>query len=349
MDSLDTVAKFNHVPLTWAVASVPRHAHAECENATATPSTAFHELSANEDDANDNQRYTSHLLEEALDSNIQDHPTTPLNCTAQPMFMRAGTGLNSHNDEGDDDETAKHRRGVVQDRAPLSDLFKPNMRQRSLTMILVWFAMSFGFYGFMVRVPAHLTRRQLAIDSSGLIFLASLAQIPGLLSAIALVSRVGATATISLSAALTGLSIVAFSVSETDGTVTVASYVIYNVGVSAMFAVLYLWTSVSLPTELRGTGFGACSAMNRVAGIVAPLLGGVLEEVGSERDSGLFDAVCLLVASVAALSLSPVRWCHGDRVGYTVNSGEEEVDVGVETTSPRIGTRILDTCDQRLE
>ena len=46
-----------------------------------------------------------------------------------------------------------------------------------------------------------------------------------------------------------------------------------------MWAVLYGWTPEIFDTEVRGTACGTASALSRIGGMIAPVLGGILLQV----------------------------------------------------------------------
>src|SRR4029079_11387939 len=78
-----------------------------------------------------------------------------------------------------------------------------------------------------------------------------------------------------------------------------------------------------LPPRMRTTGMGAASGMARVAGVLAPLLGGLLIPVSL----GLTLSVYALSFALAALSRFVLR--HETRRGALADTvGEEEGTVG---------------------
>jgi MFS family permease len=68
---------------------------------------------------------------------------------------------------------------------------------------------------------------------------------------------------------------------------------------------LYAFLARAFPARLRVTGCGLAIAMGRAGGIVGPILGGVLLDLGLRAGSVL--TVIGITAAVGALFLLPVR------------------------------------------
>jgi putative MFS transporter len=77
---------------------------------------------------------------------------------------------------------------------------------------------------------------------------------------------------------------------------------------------LYAYTPELLPTRMRTTGMGAASGMARVAGVLAPLIGGVLIPVSL--------GLTLTVYALAALSVAVLG--HETRDEALVDTVAEE-------------------------
>ena len=88
------------------------------------------------------------------------------------------------------------------------------------------------------------------------------------------------------------------------------------------WASLYAYTPELLPTRMRTTGMGAASGMARVAGVLAPLLGGLLIPVSL----GLTLTVYALSFALAALSVAVLgHETRDEALADTV--GEEEASL----------------------
>ena len=64
---------------------------------------------------------------------------------------------------------------------------------------------------------------------------------------------------------------------------------------------LYAYTPELYPTAVRGTGFGAASGMSRIAGALAPLIGGALLASSLVLPLGVYALGFLLGAAVVGL------------------------------------------------
>ncbi|KAK7037249.1 hypothetical protein VNI00_011240 [Paramarasmius palmivorus] len=96
-----------------------------------------------------------------------------------------------------------------------------------------------------------------------------------------------------------------------------ASSVGISLSATAMYAVLYGWTPEIFGTEVRGTACGIASALSRVGGMIAPILGGMLLVVS--RSIPVYTSVVVYVLSgLCVLMLrveeSPRGRGKGDRV-----------------------------------
>ncbi|KAG8737015.1 hypothetical protein FRC12_017314 [Ceratobasidium sp. 428] len=70
-----------------------------------------------------------------------------------------------------------------------------------------------------------------------------------------------------------------------------------------MWAVLYGMTPEIFETKVRGTACGIASALNRVGGMIAPILGGILIE--SSAALPVYTSICLLAFVVVCVLLLP--------------------------------------------
>jgi MFS transporter, putative metabolite:H+ symporter len=60
---------------------------------------------------------------------------------------------------------------------------------------------------------------------------------------------------------------------------------------------LYAWTPELYPTEIRATGVGWASGMSRIAGILAPILGGILFGIATTASGSLLYVLSLWSAA----------------------------------------------------
>jgi putative MFS transporter len=150
---------------------------------------------------------------------------------------------------------------------------------RTLLLSLVWFCLSLGYYGIFTWLPG-IFRAQgfetLPVYSNLLVL--ALAQVPGYMLAAYLVERIGRRWT--LAGFLFGSAIASYWFAAAGSSTTiVAGGVLLSFSLLGAWGALYAYTPELYPTEVRGTGMGWASAMARVAGIAAPLVGAALLDI----------------------------------------------------------------------
>jgi putative MFS transporter len=192
-------------------------------------------------------------------------------------------------------------RSTVQTRA--TDLLKPTLRQTSLLLWLIWFALSLGYYGTFTWLPRFLGAKMGTLDVYQNAFILALAQLPGYFSAAYLVEKIGRKRTLALYLVASGVFTYLFAAANS------LNWLVF-MGIWMSFFTLgawgatYAYTPEAYPTNLRATGMGAASAWTRIAGAIAPSLGAALS-------NGQFDlvlpltvfAVAFVIAGLAALGL----------------------------------------------
>lgn len=161
-------------------------------------------------------------------------------------------------------------------RVGVRDLWQPLYARTTALLWLIWFGISLGYYGVFTWLPQILVERGLGfVRSYAYMIGITLAQVPGYVSAAYFVERLGRRPTL----ALYLLGSAGFTLLFAVATVPWA-FVLAAVGMSffalGAWGALYAYTPEVYPTQLRTTGMGAASAMTRVAGILAPSLGGIL-------------------------------------------------------------------------
>ena len=186
-------------------------------------------------------------------------------------------------------------------RTSLTELWKPAYARRTAMLWILWFGITFTYYGIFLYVPSLLAARGLSeVRSNEFFFLSTIAQIPGYFSAAWLVERWGRKPT--LVAYLLGTAAAAFlfgnSGTGTDAFVYAALLSFFNLGA---WGVVYTISPELYPTAVRGTGAGGAAAVGRIGGIIGPFLTPVL--VPALGQSGVF-AMFMILLVVTALNVS---------------------------------------------
>ncbi|PPQ73324.1 hypothetical protein CVT26_015347 [Gymnopilus dilepis] len=155
------------------------------------------------------------------------------------------------------------------------------------TTILVWsawFSMSLAYTMFNVYLPKLLETRpgantgvpQTLEDSLWDVMIFTIGGCPGaLLGAYLIESSLGRRWSLAGSTFLTGFFCIMFVTVEATWLVRTSTVGI-SLSATAMWAVLYGWTPEIFGTKIRGTACGIASALSRIGGMIAPMLGGML-------------------------------------------------------------------------
>ncbi len=187
-------------------------------------------------------------------------------------------------------------------RTSLAELWKPAYARRTAMLWILWFGITFTYYGIFLYVPSLLAARGLSeVRSNEFFFLSTIAQIPGYFSAAWLVERWGRRPT--LVAYLLGTAASAFlfgnSGTGTDAFVYAALLSFFNLGA---WGVVYTISPELYPTAVRATGAGVAAAVGRTGGIIGPFLTPVLvPALGQSRVFAMF--MILLVVTAASVWL----------------------------------------------
>lgn len=185
--------------------------------------------------------------------------------------------------------------------APSTGLFSPELRRRSVLMLLVWFLVSVSYYGVFTWMPVRLASEGLGfVRGYGFILLIALAQVPGYALAALGVERWGRKPTLIgfllLSAAACALFVVAREPALVGGSLLAMSFALLGT-----WGALYAFTPELYPTQSRATGMGAASAMARLGGLLAPSALALIVAQSFAAAVGLFSALLLLGAVGASL------------------------------------------------
>jgi putative MFS transporter len=165
---------------------------------------------------------------------------------------------------------------AVSARSSAADIWKPGLRRTTLLLWIIWFFLSLGYYGVFTWLPNFFKAQGMALlpvyQNS---FILALAQIPGYFSAAYLVERWGRRKTLGIYLVASGLFTLLFA-AVTSLNWILAMGIWMSFFTLGAWGALYAYTPEAYPTILRGTGMGAASGMARIAGAIAPSLGGIL-------------------------------------------------------------------------
>jgi putative MFS transporter len=155
-------------------------------------------------------------------------------------------------------------------------LWRPEFWRITLMLWVAWFCISLAYYGVFSWLPQLFVQRGFAfVQTYQYVFILALAQLPGYFSAAYLVEVWGRRPTLAAYLAASGIFAYLFAAVVGDLWVVAAAVLMSFFSLGAWGA-LYAYTPELYSTEIRATGMGWASGMTRLAGSIAPTLGGAL-------------------------------------------------------------------------
>jgi putative MFS transporter len=172
------------------------------------------------------------------------------------------------------EEITKHQQKISIWNA-LKFMWSRAMRRRTAVIWLIWFVITFSYYGFFSWIPTLLVGRGITVTKSfEYSIIIYLAQIPGYFSAAWLNDRIDRKNTIALYLAGSALSAFWLSQSNDSGMILVAAATL-SFFLNGTYAGVYAYTPELFPTWMRATGVGLASAVGRIGSILAPSIIGI--------------------------------------------------------------------------
>jgi MFS transporter, putative metabolite:H+ symporter len=185
------------------------------------------------------------------------------------------------------------------DKVQIRRLFEGRLARTTVMLWSTWFFIALAYYGLFSWLPKIFADRGLdVVQTYSYVLLLAAAQLPGYFSAAWLVERWGRKRTFVTYLSISAVCTFVYGTAE-NLTVLLVAAVLMSFFALGAWASLYAYTPELLPTRMRTTGMGAASGMARVAGVLAPLLGGLLIPVSL----GLTLSVYALSFALAALSV----------------------------------------------
>ncbi len=137
---------------------------------------------------------------------------------------------------------------------------------------VAWFAIAFGYYGFLLWLPSELISRKFTMISSfEFTLIMTLFQVPGYFSAAYLVEKLGRRITFSIYMVLSAVSGIVFLFSTNISMLLISGIMLnfFNLGA---WGVIYAYTPELFKESNRTTFTGTCTSMARVGMILGPSL-----------------------------------------------------------------------------
>lgn len=184
---------------------------------------------------------------------------------------------------------------------PRSGIFSPELRQRSLMILAIWFLVSISYYGVFTWLPPRLAGEGFGfVRGYGFLVFLALAQIPGYALAAYGVEKWGRRPTLIGFCLLSSLGCLLFVVAGTAPLIG-TSLLIMSFALLGTWGALYAFTPELYPTASRATGMGMAGAMARLGGLLAPSLMGFVVERSFGLAIGIFAALLIAAACAAVL------------------------------------------------
>ncbi|GIP40089.1 MFS transporter [Paenibacillus sp. J31TS4] len=190
-------------------------------------------------------------------------------------------------------------RSAGRQRGSLKELLTAHGRNTAVLWV-VWFAISFSYYGMFLWLPSVLVDKGFPmIKSFGYVLLMTLAQLPGYFAAAYLVERWGRKPTLTLFLFMTGVMALVFGYS-TGSAMLLGSGALLSFFNLGAWGALYAYTPENYPAPLRGSGSGFAAGFGRIGSIVAPYLVAVLTTAhyGYGSIFGMFTVALVVGAAV---------------------------------------------------
>ncbi|XP_071478126.1 organic cation transporter protein-like [Diadema antillarum] len=210
------------------------------------------------------------------------------------------------------EEELKEQEAAANTRPPsMIELFRtPNLRVRTLNCMFNWFVNTLVYYGL------SLSTSDLGVNDYIAFFISGAVEVPAYISSIFAIDYFGRKW--SMFGYMMGGGIACLCTIFTPlGPWRTTVAMIGKFGISASFAIIYVYSAELFPTPVRSVGVGLCSMSARIAGILAPIIL-LLNETWEPLPVLIFG-----VASIAAgLLILLLPETLGEKLPETIEEGE---------------------------
>ncbi len=183
---------------------------------------------------------------------------------------------------------------------PVRDFFSPPHARTSWLLMIVWFCLSFGWYGLILWIPTLFVDADFELNVYQDSFLVAASNLPGNLISAVLMDRIGRKGVLagSLFAACACAAGMPFARSEVAAVVTACTL---NAVSTASWNALDCLSTESFPTSMRTSAMGLLSASGRIGSIAAQFVFAQLIKVSLGALLGSASAVLFAGAAAALL------------------------------------------------
>lgn len=150
-------------------------------------------------------------------------------------------------------------------------LFSPELRRRSILLLIAWFTISISYYGVFVYLPVRLSAEGYGfMRGQYFLILIALVQLPGFALAAYGVERWGRKPTLVGFLLLSALGCLIYGLGTSSSVVVIGTTLLMSFALLGTWAGIYAFTPEVYPTRLRASGMGSAGAMARAGGLLAP-------------------------------------------------------------------------------
>ncbi|XP_008228025.1 PREDICTED: organic cation/carnitine transporter 7 [Prunus mume] len=210
----------------------------------------------------------------------------------------------------------------------LSMLLSPKLVRSTLLLWVVFFGNAFSYYGLVLLTteltnghskctPDKLESDKLQDTGYRDVFIASFAELPGLLISAATVDRLGRKLSMSAMFFLCCIFLLPLVIQQSQGLTTSLLFGA-RICITATFTIVYIYAPEIYPTSVRTTGVGVASAMGRIGGMICPLVAVGLVHGCHQTASILLFEIVIFLSGVCVL-LFPFE-TKGRELSDTVSS-----------------------------
>jgi MFS transporter, putative metabolite:H+ symporter len=151
-------------------------------------------------------------------------------------------------------------------------LWKRPFVKSTIMLWVLWFTVTFAFYGFFTWLPTLLFNEGYQISKSFFFsIIIYLAQIPGYFTGAFLNDRIGRKKVIISYLALGCVAAIFMSQTHSATGIVISGFFM-SMFLTGTYAGIYAYTPEQYPTFIRSTGTGSASSFGRIGGLLAPIL-----------------------------------------------------------------------------
>ncbi|KAL2787691.1 major facilitator superfamily domain-containing protein [Aspergillus keveii] len=181
-------------------------------------------------------------------------------------------------------------------------------KKLGLSTVLIWFCwtcIGMGYTLFNAFLPQYLGANSTTYETYRNYAITAVCGIPGPLLAWYLVGvpYIGRKGTMAISTAITAILLFCFTASK-DPNVQLVCSALESFFQMMMYGVLYAYTPEVFPAPNRGTASGIASCLNRIAGLMAPIIG---IYASSNALAPIYASGGLLIAAFVAMVFLPIE------------------------------------------